>query len=170
MKRVLTFIVAIFLLSGCASDTSQNKNEYSAQDIMFAEMMIPHHEQAIEMSDLALVKSKSEAIITLAEQIKEAQQPEIDLMKTFTGANAGMHAGHTMMGMLDESEMAELSAASGETFDQLFLKGMIEHHKGAIQMAEMVVGSSNSTVSNLAQSIISSQTAEIEFMETLLKN
>jgi uncharacterized protein (DUF305 family) len=75
-----------------------------------------------------------------------------------------------MMGMLDESEMAELSAATGEAFDQLFLKGMIEHHKGAIQMAEMVVGSANSTVSDLAKLIISSQTAEIDFMETLLKN
>ena len=170
MKRVLTFIVAIFLLSGCASDTSQNQNEFSSQDAMFAEMMIPHHKQAIEMSDLALAKSKSDEILSLAKQIKEAQQPEIELMRTFTGENAGMHAGHTMMGMLDESEMAELSAATGEAFDQLFLKGMIEHHKGAIQMAEMVVGSANSTVSDLAKSIISSQTAEIDFMETLLKN
>lgn len=170
MKKVFTFIFAIFLMSGCASNDSQTQIEFSAQDIMFAEMMIPHHEQAIEMSDLALAKSKSETIITLAEQIKAAQLPEIELMRTFKGVNAGMHAGHTMMGMLDESEMAELSAATGEAFDQLFLKGMIKHHKGAIQMAEMVVGSSNSTVSDLAKSIISSQTAEIEFMETLLKN
>jgi len=168
MKRALALIVAIFLLSSCATESSQN--EFSPQDMMFADMMIPHHEQAIEMSDLALAKSTSEVILSLAKQIKETQQPEIELMRTFTGENAGMHAGHTMMGMLDESEMAELSAATGEAFNQLFLKGMIEHHKGAIQMAEMVVGSANSTVSDLAKSIISIQTAEVDFMETLLKN
>ena len=137
---------------------------------MFAEMMIPHHEQAIEMSDIALSKSTNPEIIKLATEIKNAQEPEIQLMKSWEGVDASMHMGHTMMGMLDEQEIADLKSASGKDFDRLFLEGMIKHHEGAIDMAGMIDDSKNQEVSDLGKAIIDAQSAEIKVMQELLKN
>ena len=80
----------------------------------------------------------------------------------------GSHAGHMMDGMLSDEEMEELSQASGPDFDRLFLEGMIKHHAGAIEMAEMIVNSQNLEASTLAKNIIDSQRSEIETMKTLL--
>jgi uncharacterized protein (DUF305 family) len=77
-------------------------------------------------------------------------------------------AGNGMMGMLDEGEISELERAQGVEFDRLFLKGMIVHHEGAIDMAEMVVDSDNEEAAALGKAIIESQRAEIEEMKTLL--
>ena len=137
---------------------------------MFAEMMIPHHEQAIEMSDIALSKSTNPEIIKLATEIKNAQEPEIQLMKSWEGVDASMHMGHTMMGMLDEQEIADLKSASGKDFDRLFLAGMIKHHEGAIDMAGMIDDSKNQEVADLGKAIIDVQSAEIKVMQELLKN
>lgn len=134
---------------------------------MFAEMMIPHHQQAIEMSDLALRKSQDSAIIDLARQIKDAQAPEIEQMKSW-GASSNAHMGHMMDGMLSDDEISALKAATGKDFDRLFLEGMIDHHEGAIDMAEMVVNSKNHEVATLARSIIKTQRAEISTMKDLL--
>ncbi len=163
----MIFVIAALLLTSCAS--SENSGvEYSAQDIMFAEMMIPHHEQAIEMSDIALAKSQDSEVLALATQIKNAQAPEIDQMKTWGGSHMGSHAGHMMDGMLTNEEMQALSAAMGKEFDRLFLEGMIKHHEGAIDMAEMVVESTNQEVSTLANAIITAQKEEIARMKELL--
>ena len=70
--------------------------------------------------------------------------------------------------MLDEGEISELERAQGVAFDRLFLKGMIAHHEGAIDMAEMVVDSDNEEAAALGKAIIESQRAEIEEMKTLL--
>ena len=70
--------------------------------------------------------------------------------------------------MLDEGEISELERAQGVEFDRLFLKGMIVHHEGAIDMAEMVVDSDNEEAAALGKAIIESQRAEIEEMKTLL--
>ena len=78
------------------------------------------------------------------------------------------HDGHTMMGMLDENEMEMLRASTGADFDRLFLEGMIKHHEGAIDMAEMIIDSSNPEVAKLGSSIIASQEAEIKVMKALL--
>ena len=137
---------------------------------MFAEMMIPHHEQAIEMSDMALSKSTNPEIIKLANEIKNAQEPEIQLMKSWEGVDASMHMGHTMMGMLDEQEIADLKSATGKDFDRLFLEGMIKHHEGAIDMAGMIDDSKNQEVADLGKAIIDAQSAEIKVMQELLKN
>lgn len=134
---------------------------------MFAEMMIPHHQQAIEMSDLALKNSTNPEILALAQEIKDAQAPEIEQMKSW-GASSMAHMGHTMDGMLSDEEMSELAAARGGEFDRLFLEGMIKHHEGAIDMAEMVIDSKNAEVAALANSIIEAQRAEIATMKELL--
>ena len=150
------------------------EGEYSNMDIMFAQMMIPHHQQAVDMSDLALQKSVNQEILSLAKQIRDAQAPEIEQMQGWL-ERAGVSEtpnhdmGHDMeMGMLSEEEMAALTAAEGTKFDVLFLEGMIAHHEGAIEMAQMILGSKNEEAKVLAEAIISSQTEEIEVMRMLL--
>ncbi len=166
MKRMI-FVIAALLLTSCASSENTGA-EYSAQDIMFAEMMIPHHEQAIEMADLALAISQDSEVLSLATQIKSAQAPEIEQMKSWGSSHMGSHAGHMMDGMLSDEELEELSRASGPDFDRLFLEGMIKHHEGAIEMAEMILESNNAEAASLARNILETQKAEIETMKKLL--
>jgi uncharacterized protein (DUF305 family) len=164
MKKVILLFLAL-LITGCASESNSG---YSSQDIMFAEMMIPHHQQAIEMSDLALKNSTNPEVLALAQQIKDAQSPEIEQMKSW-GASSMAHMGHMMDGMLSDEEMSDLAAATGSRFDKLFLEGMIKHHEGAIEMAQMVTDSKNSEVAALAKVIIEAQQREILTMNELLK-
>ena len=144
---------------------------------MFAQMMIPHHEQAIEMSDLILAKDGVDpAVVDLAEEIKGAQGPEIEQLEAWLdewgmpsmmdGDRGGMDG---MDGMLSDDEMEELEAADGTTGTTLFLEGMIEHHEGAIDMAEQHQESGeHEGALELSADIIESQTAEIERMRELL--
>ena len=164
MKKIVVLLLLPFLVVSCSNSSN---SRFSSQDLMFAEMMIPHHEQAIEMSNLALMNSQDPEILKLAQEIKDAQAPEIEQMKSW-GASSMAHAGHMMDGMLSEDEINELSAAKGSDFDRLFLEGMIKHHEGAIQMAEMVLDSRNAEVARLASTIINSQRAEIESMQKLI--
>ena len=148
-----------------------SNSDFSTADLHFAQMMIPHHQQAIDMSDLAMKNSLNPQILDFAKKIKGAQGPEIDQMKSWlTQSGLDANAPHSMMmgGMLSDSEMESLKKAQGVTFDKLFLSGMISHHEGAIAMAQMIDESENSEVKALAQSIISSQTAEIAAMKSLL--
>jgi hypothetical protein len=172
------------VLTGCSANPGmsgtvhngtnhENKAEqkFSGADIMFAQMMIPHHRQAVEMGTLAETRASSPAVATLAAQIKEEQAPEITQMKTWLKeANAPLEMGHEMVmkGLLTDADLKRLAAASGQEFDRLFLEGMIGHHLGAIEMAKVVLDSSNSAVRNLAEAIISSQGKQIAEMKTLL--
>ena len=167
MKKFALGILMMFL-AGCATG-SDNASEYSSNDLMFSAMMVPHHEQAIVMSDLALKNSSNPEVIKLATEIKKAQAPEIEQMKSWGDLWTGSHAGHGMSGMLSDDELKELESATGPEFDKLFLTGMIKHHEGAIDMAKMVTDSRNQEVSTLAKQIINAQQAEIESMKKLLK-
>lgn len=168
MKKIWLAIFSSLLLAGCATTPNSN-SQYSADDIAFAEMMIPHHEQAIEMSEMALLNTTNPAVLQLAQEIKDAQSPEIDLMMSWDGVKASTHAGHLMEGMLSESELSDLRQAKGKAFDVLFLNGMIKHHEGAIVMAQAVMNSKNKAVSDLSASIIAAQKLEIEKMNELLR-
>lgn len=168
MKRLGLALISLLMLTGCATSSENSSGGFSSQDIMFAEMMIPHHEQAIEMSDLALTNTTNPDVLALAEQISDAQEPEIELMKSWPGVDAGGHAGHTMAGMLDEKEMEMLRVSTGADFDRLFLEGMIKHHEGAIDMAEKITDSKNPEVAKLGKAIIESQSTEIAAMKALL--
>jgi uncharacterized protein (DUF305 family) len=143
-------------------------------DAMFLQMMIPHHEQAVVMSDLALSTSKDAEVLKLAKQIKDAQAPEIIKMQGWL-ADAGLSQdpGHSMGdgmgGMLSDSDLSALKGSTGKSFDKLFLAGMIAHHEGAINMVMMIENSSNSDINNLGQDIVNSQSAEIELMKKILK-
>lgn len=143
-------------------------------DAMFLQMMIPHHEQAVVMSDLALSNSKDADVLKLAKQIRDAQAPEIIKMQGWlTDAGLSQDPGHAMGdgmgGMLSDSEISTLKGSTGKAFDKLFLTGMIAHHEGAIHMVMMIENSPNNEISNLGKEIVKSQTAEIELMKQLLK-
>jgi uncharacterized protein (DUF305 family) len=150
---------------------SQTK-EFSGADIMFAQMMIPHHEQALLMSGFAQTRSSNEEVKKLARQIYAEQEPEITQMKLWLEkTNSSMDMGHDMRmnGMLTDSEIEAMKSATGKVFDRLFLEGMIAHHEGAIHMAEMIVDSDNAEAKKLGQSIQVTQQREIELMKEMLK-
>ena len=167
MKKLLLLIVSALLLSGCATTPTAN-SLFSAEDLKFAEEMIPHHEQAILMSDIALTNSTSDEVLALARDIKAAQEPEVELMGSWQGVRTSTHMGHTMDGMLSDEEIQSLRDAEGATFDRLFLEGMIKHHQGAIEMADMIVDSQSPRASTLGKAIVETQQAEIEKMKELL--
>ena len=143
-------------------------------DVMFAQMMIPHHQQAIEMADIALRKPSSSAQVKkLATDIRKAQGPEITTMTGWLkswGAPTSMPSGHDMSGMMSPAEMDGLKKAEGPEFDRQWLTMMIKHHRGAVQMAQDVNKTTNNPdVRTMANGIITSQNAEIRTMEGLLK-
>lgn len=150
--------------------------EFNAADEAFVIGMIPHHEQAVEMAELLLAKDGVDArVVELAERIRDAQQPEIDLMTGWLddwGVDADMGGmegmDHGDDGMMSEDDMAALEAASGPDASALFLEQMIEHHEGAIEMAEQELAEGeNADALDLAQQIIDDQTAEIAEMQGL---
>jgi uncharacterized protein (DUF305 family) len=152
--------------SGSGSSDSQDRNQ---SDLMFVMMMIPHHEDAIVMSDLLLAKDDIPAgVVAMAQQIKAAQQPEIQLMRSWldgwgVGSMDGMD--HGMSG----GDLDALEEATGEAAADLFLEQMIEHHEGAIIMAQQAIDyGRDPQVRTLCESIIASQTAEIVTMRQLL--
>jgi uncharacterized protein (DUF305 family) len=174
-------------LAGCQAPTSSpapsasgpswstSARAASTADVMFAQMMIPHHEQAVVMSDAMLAKPDiASEVTTLATQIKNAQQPEIDQMrgwlKTWGASEQGDHHGHTGMdGMLTDQELDALKSAQGTQAEKLFLTGMIKHHEGAVAMAkEVQANGADPGVRTLADAIITGQQAEIDQMKKLL--
>ena len=171
-------------------DTSAMPMSGTAADVAFAQSMIPHHQQAIEMADLALNPDAqaSPQVRKLATAIKGAQDPEIQQMTDWLqqwgaptampGASGDMaamdHGGHdmggmTMSGMMTTEDMDALSQASGTEFDSMWLQMMIAHHEGAVVMAEQVKAQSdNSDVTALADQVITAQKQEIDTMKQLL--
>jgi len=157
---------------GSISSNEDASSTYSEDELMFASIMIPHHSQAVTMSELALANTTNPEILSLATAIRDAQGPEITQMQSWLDASnySESHAHHMeMSGMLTDEELAELSSANGSTFDRLFLQGMIAHHQGAIDMLSMIKNSTNSEVKKLSADIFTSQSAEIEAMKALLK-
>lgn len=146
---------------------------HNAADTSFAQSMIPHHAQAVEMSDLMLRKQGVYAGVTgLATKIKAAQAPEIEQMIAWLKSwneSAQMAGGHSMSGMMSGDDLKALDAAHGREADKLFLTQMIAHHKGAVDMAKAEIANGrNSDAIKLAREIITAQEAEIKEMENLL--
>jgi uncharacterized protein (DUF305 family) len=160
--------------------------EANDADVRFVQMMIPHHAQALEMSRLAKKRAEDPRVRTLAERIHAVQGPEIRLMSSwlaerdlevprvvdeaedFDHAKHG-HAG--MAGMLSAEEMARLAASRGGTFDRLFLRGMIGHHRGALTMVdEITPEGADIRVAELATDVYASQVAEIARMQDVLRS
>lgn len=146
---------------------------YTGADVMFLQMMIPHHQQAIDISNIALKTSEDSELLALASTIIKAQTAEIAQMKSWLkDAGASMDMGHSMEGMggmLDDTELSALSAATGKTFDSLWLKGMIGHHDGAIHMTSMIRDASNPDIKSFGENVVLDQSAQIEQMKVMLK-
>ena len=185
--RTLTLIAAVgtFGLAACGSDDTASPATQVAQaafndaDVAFAQGMIPHHEQAIEMADIALdpTVGASEAVRDIATRIKAGQDPEIVMMTGWLTAwgqpmQMDMGDGHDMSsmdGMMSVEEMDALGTMTGGEFDAMWLDMMIRHHQGAIAMAQTVkAAGSNADVLALADQVIAAQQAEITEMEALL--
>ncbi len=153
---------------------------FNDADASFMQMMIPHHAQALEMSELARTRASSDAVRSLARRIHGAQGPEIRSMSSWlamrdqTVPGPDDHAGHgagSMAGMLTERQMAELEEARGADFDALYLAGMIQHHRGAVDMAgEELEAGSDLLALELAADISTGQLAEIRRMEDLQRS
>lgn len=150
-------------------------------DVAFVQGMIPHHAQAIEMSQLAEQRATNPQVKQLAATIAQAQGPEIEQMQALlqswglpaqpTGPDAMDHGSMPgMPGMMSDEQMQQLEQASGPEFDRMWLQMMIEHHTGAIQMAETELREGqNAEAKALAQKIIDEQRAEIAQMQELLQ-
>ena len=153
--------------------------DHNDQDTTFAQMMIIHHEGAIEMSQLAIERAESPEVVALAERIAEAQGPEIEEMTAWLsawgedvspGGHGGMDmGGMDMNGMSQEEMMTQLDGMSGADFDQAFLEAMIAHHEGAIGMSEQQLAEGqNPDALMLAEKIIADQQTEITEMQEML--
>lgn len=156
------------------SDEQTGSSDLTGADIMFLQMMIPHHQQAVDISNLALTKSKDAELLALATSIRDSQADEIVHMKQWLkDAGAGLEMGHSMDGqmggMLDDAELAALKAATGSEFDRLWLLGMTGHHDGALHMTQMIEDAKNPTIKSFGQAIVKAQTAQIEQMKVMLQ-
>ena len=172
MTTTVTTIATTGTASGGVND-DPGASGHNAADVTFASEMIPHHGQAVAMADLALETAVSQDVKELANQIKAAQDPEIQTMSGWLrgwGAPVpdaqAMHHGEGMMSM---EQMDRLEEATGAQFDRLWLEMMVEHHEGAIAMArtELTSGASPQA-KKLAQAIIDGQAKEIATMKALL--
>ena len=157
---------------------------HNAQDVTFVKDMLPHHSQAVEMADIALTRDTTPKVKALAQQVKDAQAPEISAMGGWltgwgeqvpaaesmgghSSLSGGMSTGGT--GMMGADQMTALDKATGTEFAKMWLTDMTEHHTGAVAMARVeTIGGQSADAKKLATSIISSQTAEIATMKQLL--
>ncbi|MFZ1373771.1 DUF305 domain-containing protein [Nostocoides sp.] len=157
-----------------SSSTADGTTTASSGDVEFAQMMIPHHEQAVEMADLALSNdTASPEVKALAGQIKAAQDPEIQTMQGWLSQwGASQSSGsmaHGSGGMMSDDDMSSLMGASGPEFDQMWLTMMIEHHEGAIEMAQDVLATTaDPDVEKLATAVVEGQEKEITTMKGML--
>ena len=195
----ITMALGLTSLSACTINVGMGDNNpsprtseeispsnFSQQDVMFAQMMIPHHEQALEMSVVALATSRNDDVLDLAQRIFDGQGPEIELMQSWIDSGArdggmshempdgtmmddGIMGGGVMEGMVSDEVLAELSTLESPEFDRLFLELMIGHHEGALAMVQMIEGSDSAEARALAQEITAAQEAEIAQMKLVLE-
>jgi uncharacterized protein (DUF305 family) len=216
MKSFIAALAAaatVLLLSSCSSPASdghadhQHGSESSAAstpagqqpaafndaDVTFVTDMIPHHEQAVQMSALVPDRSTDPAVLKLAADISAEQGPEIETMKAFlvqwkggaplaggqersdSGIDSSQSEGHNgmegmqMPGMVDGGTMSKLQSLKGAEFDTLWLQSMIGHHEGAIGMSNTEIANGvNADAKKLAQEIVTTQQAEIGQMKKML--
>jgi uncharacterized protein (DUF305 family) len=186
----ITTLAAAIVLSSCGTAATQNQGlsasatstdqvaAHNADDVMFAQMMIPHHQQAVEVAAMVPDRSNNPDVIALAAKIAGEQQPEIDTMKALLlqwnvdpneMSHESGHAGMAMAGMVNDATMVRLDSLKGASFDMLWLQSMISHHQGAIEMAKTEIADGKSAdLITLAKNIVAAQQAEIDQMKQML--
>jgi uncharacterized protein (DUF305 family) len=183
MRKALTaatLAATMFVASACGTtdepvaEPPTEAGTHNSADVKFAQMMIPHHEQAIEMAGMARTRAESDEVKEVAAAIEGAQDPEIKQMRGWLKAwgeeESSSDMGHEMPGIMDEETMTGLENAQGAEFDRKFLESMIEHHEGAIEMAkdEQADGKYTPAIA-MADDIIKGQSAEIAQMRKMLE-
>jgi len=179
-------VTLTLVLAACGDDTSPTSageaptaaaevdEAHNEADITFAQGMIPHHRQAVMMSELAEGRTDNTDVLELTGEISAAQEPEIQTMTAFLDAwgaddMAQMEGMDGMSGMMTPEQMAGLEDAEGAEFDEMFLQMMIEHHEGAVEMSTTQLDEGeNPDARTLAQDIIDAQESEIVRMQDLL--
>jgi uncharacterized protein (DUF305 family) len=168
------------------SSTRATLPEPSFADIQFMRNMIMHHAQAVEMTALIESRTKNKDLRSLGARISHTQADEIAFMRRWlimrgqpaAPENHEMHGTHSsshgmlMPGMLTDKQMVALKNANGKEFEQLFLKGMIQHHNGALTMVKELFDTAgagqDAELFNFASDVDSGQRAEIKIMKTML--
>lgn len=188
MRKTLTAAVlaaALITLAACGgSDDGDTSAGHNDADVMFAQQMIPHHQQAVEMAELAESRAESQEVKDLAADIEAAQGPEIETMtgwleewdedvpaEGMSGMDHSDMSSDEMTGMMSAEDMTSLENANGAEFDQMFLTMMIEHHEGAIEMAQSEQADGEfPDATALAEDIETAQAEEIQTMRALLES
>lgn len=199
ISRTRIAVVAVaataLLVAGCSDDSSESTHtgehatattatttadarpQFNDADVTFLTMMYPHHAQAVDMAKMVPEHTDNAELIALAAQVEQAQAPEMaqitELLTSFgqpaPSASEG-HQGHDMPGMMTDAQMSTLAAAQGAEFDRQWLEMMIEHHEGAVAMAETELAEgTNPEARALAETIVADQEAEITTMRGLLE-
>ncbi|RSS43781.1 DUF305 domain-containing protein [Streptomyces sp. WAC08241] len=167
---------------GSAASQAPAPGPFNDADVLFAQMMIPHHEQALEMAELADGRAENAGVKKLAAAIERAQDPEIRTMRAWLagwdrpasaghggGHGGGDGSGHGMAGMMSEQDMKDLAKARGGEFDRAFAELMIAHHEGAVAMAEDERRNGvNPTARKLADDVVRTQSAEVAELRRIL--
>ncbi|MDX8032803.1 DUF305 domain-containing protein [Lentzea sp. BCCO 10_0856] len=165
----MSAVAAVLMLAACGSPATHN-----SADVAFAQGMVPHHEQALEMSEMVASRTENPHVIDLAKRISAAQQPEIDRMngwlKTWSApVQASSHTSHGHSETHGMVELGNLADLDGTEFDRQWLSLMIQHHRGAVEMAQKHLSAgTDPETRKLAQDIVSHQEKEIAEMESLL--
>lgn len=197
--------VGVVLMAGCSSDSSTESSmgghsmasmssapmssapmssapagssaQFNGADVMFAQMMYPHHAQAVEMADMVRGRTDNPDVLSLASSIAAAQQPEMDQMTDWLvewgqpapAADMGRMDHGSGSGMMTQQDMDALIALSGSEFDRQWLTMMIAHHTGALEMAGAeIADGSNPDAQQMARTIVDTQQQEINTMQRLL--
>ena len=180
VKKRLALVLAVFLAvfsngiamaPATAISHAKTLKNLGMNETMFAQGMIPHHQQAIDMSNMALKNSSNPELKKLAKAIISAQVKEMAQLKYWLSATkSSMTMDHDMgmNGMLPESAITALKKLKGSKFDAAFLKAMIAHHEGALEMVSMLDRTKNSEAKKIAVEIRTGQSAEITLMKKLL--
>lgn len=183
MKRSVVALCLMALVGvACGGETSGGDAAgagHNDADVTFAQQMIVHHEQAIEMAQMAAEQASSAEVKDLAARIEAAQSPEIETMTGWLESwdepvspeeDPMDHGGMDMGGGMSDAQMDELMSATGKKFDMMFLEMMVEHHTGAVEMAEEEIENGEFPAAiELAETIKSAQEKEIQEMEALLE-
>jgi len=174
-KKIVLLLAVItlpfFSQPATASSHASTLKNLGMSEIMFAQGMIPHHQQAIDMSTMALKNSSSPEVKKLAKGIIAAQGKEISQLKYWlTATKSSMSMGHDMgmSGMLSKDDLTKMKKLKGAKFDTAFLQGMIAHHEGALEMVSMLDRTKNSEAKKIATEILNGQSSEIALMKKLL--
>jgi len=173
LKKIIVSLLAVGVIlipnGANASSHAKSLQNLGMNEIMFAQMMIPHHEQAISMSETALKKSRNQEILKLSRQIKSLQSSETSQLTYWlkaTDSSMTMDHDMKMSGMLTVKELASLKRLTGSQFDRTFLQLMIK--QGALEMLDLISDSKNTEAKALAKAIKSAQSKEITSMKLLL--